>query len=75
MNIDNESRSIMTFRAVDEGKAPPPNPGDDTQFHQARERAERRAAKQATCVEARRIHQELAQAHARLSRPGWPRGH
>ena len=35
-------------------------------YYRARERAERAAAKEAACPEARRAHQELAQAYARL---------
>ena len=36
------------------------------EYYRARERAERTAAKNASCPEARRAHQELAQAYARL---------
>lgn len=39
--------------------------GDPSEYYRARERAERAAAKAAACPEARRIHQELAQAYAR----------
>lgn len=48
----------------------------DPAYHDARERAERKAAKDAKSVRARRIHQELAEAHSRESRrTSWPRGH
>jgi hypothetical protein len=36
------------------------------EYYRARERAERAAAKEAACPQARRAHQELAQAYARL---------
>jgi hypothetical protein len=36
------------------------------EYYRARERAERTAAKNANCPEARRAHEELAQAYARL---------
>jgi len=35
-------------------------------YYRARERAERRAAEQAQCPEARRAHEEMARAYARL---------
>jgi hypothetical protein len=43
---------------------------DPTNYYSTRERAERQAAKGATCTRARRIHQELAQAYARLVAQG-----
>ena len=43
---------------------------DPTNYYSTRERAERQAAKGATCTQARRIHQELAQAYARLVAQG-----
>ena len=39
------------------------NPSD---YYRARERAERKAAKEAQCPEARRAHEELALAYAKL---------
>lgn len=39
---------------------------NSAEYYRARERAERAAAKEAACPEARRAHQELAQAYARL---------
>ena len=35
-----------------------------SEYYQRRERAERAAAKSASCPQARRVHQELAQAYA-----------
>lgn len=40
---------------------------DSHEYFQRRERAERAAAKNAACPEARRIHQELAQSYAELA--------
>ena len=56
--------------------APPaiPSDGAGTQYFQARERAERAAAKAATSSAAIRIHQELAQVYAALARPESGRG-
>ena len=39
---------------------------ESADYYRARERAERTAAQCATCPEARRAHEELAQAYARL---------
>ena len=39
----------------------------EQEYFQRRERAERTAAKIATCTEARRVHQELAQRYAALA--------
>jgi hypothetical protein len=41
----------------------------DQDYFLARERIERAAAKSATCPNARRVHQELAQNYAALARP------
>ena len=41
---------------------------DSLEYFERRERAERAAAKNATCSEARRVHQELAQHYAALVR-------
>jgi hypothetical protein len=40
--------------------------GNSAEYYRARERAERAAAKEAACPEARRAHEELAIAYARL---------
>jgi len=40
------------------------------EYYRTRERAERAAAKTASCPEARRAHQELAQAYADLAADG-----
>lgn len=40
---------------------------DSTEYYAARERAERMAAKNATCPEARRVHEEMARAYAQLA--------
>jgi hypothetical protein len=39
------------------------------EYYRARERAERKAAEEAQCPQARRVHEELALAYARLSVP------
>jgi len=41
---------------------------DSRAYFELRERAERAAAKSAACLEARRIHQELAQSYAEAVR-------
>jgi len=72
MNVCNENSSIMIFREL-----PQSRPGSDLKARAAadrewldhcrsRELAERTAAKRATCRRAREIHQELAQAYARM---------
>jgi hypothetical protein len=43
---------------------------NSAEYYRTRERAERAAAKQAACPEARRAHQELAQAYAQLAVDG-----
>ena len=45
----------------------------ELEYYAARERAERTAAKHAQCAEARRAHQELAQAYAQRQLPQIPR--
>ena len=40
---------------------------DSSEYYRARERAERKAAEDAQCPEARRAHEELAQAYALLT--------
>ena len=39
---------------------------DSREYFELRERAERAAAKNAACPEARRVHQQLAQSYAEL---------
>ena len=39
---------------------------DAANYYRARERAERAAAKNATSIAARRVHQQLAEAYAKL---------
>ena len=39
---------------------------ETSEYYRARERAERAAAEGATCPQARRAHQELAQAYSQL---------
>lgn len=67
MNICNEGGPVIAFRDAwglaadrDIQSADPP----DADYCRARERAERAAAKTAQSIEARRVHQELAQAYA-----------
>ena len=38
----------------------------DSEYYRGRERAEREAAQQATCAEAKRVHEKLASAYAEL---------
>jgi hypothetical protein len=76
VNIDGTPHSIIAVREPADGSADSTQSTLDQEYHQARERAERRAAKEASSVQSRRVHQELAQAHARAARHGaWPRGH
>ena len=66
MNISHEGSSIIAFRdswpSRLEPQSEPLEPGDPD-YCRARELAERAAAKRAGSVEARRVHQELAQAY------------
>ena len=59
--------SLIIFRApwVRDAQTPASPIGED--YCRVRERAERAAAKRAGSVEARRAHQELAQAYARVT--------
>ena len=69
MNISNEGGSIVPFtspwpsRNEPEAHANPQDP-DWLDYCRAREFAERAAAKDACSMEARRAHQEMAQAYA-----------
>ena len=73
MNVSNDSSSIMVFNdppesrvgsALREGSVADPEWLDHCR---SRELAERAAAKHATCSRARQVHQELAQAYARMA--------
>jgi hypothetical protein len=75
MNVEDPSGGIIAcrepFEIVREADRSPRHDTsevDDPSYHAARERAERRAAKESNSVSARRAHQELAQAHAELAR-------
>ena len=80
MNVHDGASSIIVCRegtSPGQETSPPPRPEtqNDQAYHQARERSERKAAKEATSVQTRRIHQELAEAHSRMAgRPARPRG-
>jgi hypothetical protein len=39
---------------------------DSSEYYRGRELAERQAAKEAQCPQARRVHEEMANAYARL---------
>jgi hypothetical protein len=72
MNVDDGASSIIVCReGTSPGQETSPRPGSETQndqaYHQARERGERKAAKEAASVQTRRIHQELAEAHSRMA--------
>jgi hypothetical protein len=81
MNVEDPPGSIVVCRQpaglslkgqerAEQSSAP------DPAYHESREQAEHKAAKDAKSVRARRIHQELAQAHSQKGRcGGWPRGH
>lgn len=74
MNVCNEGGPIVVFRAPPESRSAvrTKTSTDATWMDQVRSRelAERAAAKSARCEAARRVHQELAQAYARMiSRP------
>ncbi len=79
MNIDDPTGTIIACRGpLESGSTSDVKIGsaDEREYHAAREFAERRAAKNATTAQARRAHQELAQAHSKIARSlGWPRGH
>ena len=77
MNLDSPSGSIICCREpVGPGSAPnrdlepiSSSTGEETRdYFLCRERAERAAAKQAESILARRLHQELASAYAKLAR-------
>jgi hypothetical protein len=70
MNVCNDGGSIVTFndtRGLNEDVL---DAGPDEKWQEycrSREMAERAAAKRASSATARRVHQELAQAYARVS--------
>ena len=70
MNVGHGAGSILTFKDAwtsrDEPPSGEPKPADAAWLDhcRARELAERAAAKNAGSIEARRVHQELAQAYA-----------
>jgi hypothetical protein len=72
MNVCDDNGSFVVFRGRwptsenTESESPEPIDAAWIDHCRARESAERAAAKQTTCVEARRVHQELAQAYARM---------
>ena len=74
MNVSHEGSSIFTFsdnwssRKVPQPETPEPVDAGWVEHCRARELAERAAAKHATSMAARGIHQELAQAYARMIR-------
>jgi hypothetical protein len=74
LNVSHEAGPIVAFRAPwsapDENSAPAANDSKWLDYCRARERFERAAARRATSMIARGIHQELAQAYARQLRPG-----
>ena len=69
MNVDHQGGSIIAFRDSFATRNAPghevPKP-IDTELCRDRERAERAAAEKAASLEARRVHQELAEAFAAL---------
>ncbi len=70
MNVDDDAGGFIIFRAGP-FRADEPEPGASAEWIEhcrSREFAERAAAKRATCSEARKIHQQLAQAYARMIR-------
>ena len=72
MNVCNEGGPIMVFKAPPESRLALEEKGGPTANREwldhcrSRELAERAAAKHATCSHARQVHQELAQAYARM---------
>ena len=65
MNIDKDTGRLVVFRDIGPDEPPPPLAGNEAWIDhwRSREMAERRAAKKAQSDEARRAHQELAQAY------------
>lgn len=68
MNVSNDYSSIMVFRdRLEAAAASRLTEGPDADHWRSREFAERAAPKRATCTRAREVHQELAQAYARMA--------
>ncbi|WP_028968609.1 hypothetical protein [Sphingomonas sp. URHD0057] len=72
MNVCNDCTSIVIIRddwpTQNRPETQIPDPAAaDPEWCRARELAERAAAKRASSLEARRVHQELAAAYARLT--------
>jgi hypothetical protein len=70
LNVSHDPSSLIIFRApgAHDEEAPASPAAED--YCRVRERAERAAATRAGSIEARRVHQELAQAYARATRRG-----
>lgn len=68
MNIEKDSGPVLVFCGMGPDEPPPPISGDESWIDhlRVREQAERGAAKNATSPQARRVHQELAQAYSRI---------
>jgi hypothetical protein len=69
VNICHDGGSVIAFRDAwhsRDSRAPRPPGADWIEYCQTRERKERACAQRAASVEARRIHQELAQSYAHL---------
>ena len=68
MNIEKDSGAVFVFRDMGPDEPPSAIAGDESWIDHLRfrEQAERSAAKNATCPQARRVHQELAQAYLRV---------
>jgi len=66
LNVEHGKSSFTVFREPSIARDEPAQP-ISRDHCRARERAERAAAKCASSIEARRIHQEMAQAYARLA--------
>jgi hypothetical protein len=72
MNVCNGGTPITVFREPPKSRLAPDRRADHTADREwldhcrSREFAERAAAKRATCSRAREVHQELAQAYARM---------
>jgi len=68
LNVEVGGGSLIIFRAPrSTGDVEESAPAVSQDYCRARELAERAAAKDATCTRAREIHQELAQAFARMA--------
>jgi hypothetical protein len=72
MNVEHDEAGFIIFRddpyGPDEAKGSASEDREWLNHIRSREFAERAAAKHATCSRARHVHQELAQAYARMIR-------